>query len=160
MNRRSPDELIRRGLKSARRRLGHEPRREDFLKSLPRQAVAAEIGVFRGEFTEFIFTTNRPSELHLIDVWWELHGEFFPMWGGAYTEFGQLSTRQAYEEVLAIVERLQEDCKTTVHVGDDLSILAGFPDQYFDWVYLDTSHQYEQTLKELEILAQKVKAKG
>ena len=122
--------------------------------------MAAEIGVFRGEFTRAIFTTNRPRELHLIDGWWELHGEHFPLWGGDYTEFGQLSTRQAYDEVNEVVRQLGGDTETTVHVGDDCAILATFPDHYFDWVYLDTSHQYEHTLQELRILANKVKRKG
>jgi hypothetical protein len=122
--------------------------------------VAAEIGVFRGRFTKAIFTTNRPRELHLIDGWWELHGEFFPVWGGAYTEFGQLTTRQAHDEVLEVIRRFGEKTRTSVHVGDDRTILAGFPDAYFDWVYLDTTHQYDHTLEELRILSKKVKPRG
>src|ERR1700722_8165156 len=116
MNQRSPDQVFRRGLKAVQRRLGRAPRREDFLRRLPSRAVAAEIGVFRGEFTESILKINRPRELHLIDGWWELHGEHFPMWGGEYTEFGQLSTRQAHDEVMQVVKRFERDTQTTIHV--------------------------------------------
>jgi hypothetical protein len=150
---------LRRALRRGRRLLGHTPQRQDFLRRLPRHAVAAEIGVFRGEFTETILKANRPRELHLIDVWWELHGEHFPDWG-KYTDFGRLTTRQAYDETLAVLERLGGRTRTTVHVGDDLSIVPNFPDAYFDWVYLDTSHQYAHTLDELRTLADKIKPQG
>jgi predicted O-methyltransferase YrrM len=45
-------------------------------------------------------------------------------------------------------------------IGDDLEILAQLPDDYFDWVYLDTSHQYDHTLQELGLLKEKVRPGG
>ncbi len=127
------------------------PRRWHYLETLPENAVAAEIGVFRGEFTPHILRVTRPRELHLIDGWWELYGERFPDWG-AYTDHGRLETRTAFAEA----RRRTRGKPVTFHVGDDLAILPTFEDGYFDWVYLDTSHEYEQTLKELEILDSKV----
>ena len=47
-----------------------------------------------------------------------------------------------------------------VHVGNDLDILKQFPDNYFDWVYLDSSHEYNHTTNELTILKEKVKDSG
>ena len=47
-----------------------------------------------------------------------------------------------------------------VHAGDDLQVLTSFPDNYFDWVYIDTSHAYEHTKLELQILKKKVKSNG
>ena len=35
-----------------------------------------------------------------------------------------------------------------------------FPDDFFDWVYLDTTHEYGHTRDELEILRTKVKPSG
>jgi SAM-dependent methyltransferase len=46
------------------------------------------------------------------------------------------------------------------HVGDDCEILETFPNGYFDWVYLDTSHRYEETVRELEVISRKVKPDG
>jgi predicted O-methyltransferase YrrM len=44
-------------------------------------------------------------------------------------------------------------------VGDDLEIADGLPDQV-DIVFIDTSHTYEQTKKELELYVEKVKPGG
>lgn len=147
---------------SLRHRLGTlvgRPRRHRFLERLPRHAVGAEIGVFRGEFTRQILRVARPRELHLIDGWWELHGETFPFEWGEYSDWGRLSTRDAHAEVERVAAGAAAT-RCTIHVGDDLEILAGFNDAALDWAYLDSSHQYEQTLAELELLDAKVKPPG
>jgi hypothetical protein len=128
------------------------PRRWRYLEHAPKGAVCAEIGVYRGQFTREILRVTQPSELHLIDGWWTLFGERYPRGVGEYREGETLTTRQAYEETL---EAADERCQ--VHVGDDLEVLEQFPDRYFDWVYLDSSHEYEATVKELALLDRKVK---
>ena len=133
--------------------------RKRVLRTLPRGAVAAEIGVFRGEFTDHILRITRPRELHLIDGWWIIFGERFPDWG-PYSDGGRLRTRDAYEEARAVVRRRSAEDVCTFHVGDDVLLLQRFPDSHFDWVYLDTSHHYEHTLEELTILDLKVKPSG
>jgi hypothetical protein len=127
------------------------PRRWHYLEMLPKRAIGAEIGVFRGEFTAHILRVTRPRELHLIDGWWKLYGERFPDWG-TYTDHGQLQTRAAFAEARGRTRGKP----VTFHVGDDLALLPTFEDCFFDWVYLDTTHQYEHTLSELEILDCKV----
>jgi hypothetical protein len=135
------------------------PRREDVLKLLPRDSVGAEIGVFKGEFTAHILRVVRPREFHLIDAWWLLYGEHYPNWG-AYTQFGTLRTRDAYEHAKRVVARVDRWGATVFHVADDVECLKGFADSYFDWVYLDTSHEYEHTKQELALLRQKMKRGG
>jgi len=135
------------------------PRREHVLRQVPHGGVCAEIGVFRGRFTEHILAIAKPSRLHLIDGWWTFHGEHFPDWG-AYTEHGQLATRDAFEEVQGIIGAADPSIHIQVHVDDDLAILASFPDRYFDWVYLDSSHEYEHSCRELTALEPKMKPSG
>jgi len=127
------------------------PRRWRFLERLPEDAVGAEIGVFRGEFTPHLLRVTRPRRLHLIDGWWTLYGERYPDWG-VYTQRGRLTTRRAYDEA-----RRAADERCSFHVGNDLDILRGFPEGHFDWVYLDTSHQYEHTVAELDLLRTRAK---
>jgi Methyltransferase domain len=127
------------------------PRRWRVLEILPRNAVGAELGVYKGDFTQQILRITKPRELHLIDGWWTVEGESYEHdWYGYQ---GVSETRAAYEQV----ERLAaEHPECRVHVGDDLAILPRFPDGHFDWVYLDTSHEYEHTAAELEVLRHKV----
>ena len=139
--------LPERGRYAAGSLLGR-PRRWRFLERLPKNAVGAEVGVFRGEYTRHIVRIAKPRELHLIDGWWELYGERYPDWG-AYTDHGRLTTRQAFADAQKAAPTAE------FHIGDDLEILERFPDRFFDWVYLDTSHQYEHTLQELDVLQRK-----
>jgi hypothetical protein len=135
------------------------PRRERFLERLPRHSVGAEIGVFRGGYTRHILEIVQPRELHLIDGWWLLYGERYPDWGD-YTDHGTLSTRQAYDEVRAVVRRHDRAGACVLHVADDLECLAAFAPATFDWVYLDSSHQYEHTRAELALIVPRMKPGG
>jgi hypothetical protein len=137
------------------------PRRRDLLERLVPNGVGAELGVFRGEFSRELLEVARPRRLYLVDGWWELHGENFPREWGEYSGWGSASTRDAYmaaRRVLAEYAPASTVCE--IHVGDDLEFLAGLPDAHLDWAYLDSSHQYEHTVAELELLDAKVAADG
>ncbi len=131
--------------------------RHEFLELFPNNSIGLELGVFKGEFTKQILEIVKPSELHLIDVWWKLYGEYYPNWG-AYTGNGTLRTKDAYNEVISNIFEFRERCR--VYVGDDLEILKGFSDCYFDWVYIDSSHNYVHTKSELLLLDKKIKVNG
>ncbi len=125
--------------------------RQDLLHLLPKGGVAVEVGVYRGGFSADILRITQPRELHLVDGWWEL-------WGEQFTEsYSQRSTREAYREAQQTVEDWRGEAECTFHVGDDVAILERFPDAYFDWAYVDTSHRYDQTRRELAVLDRKVK---
>ena len=120
-----------------------------------RGGVGAEIGVYKGDFSRELLAHVKPAKLHLIDGWWLVEGDSYEQpW---YAAEGEADTRAAYREV----ERLANAYPNCfVHVGDDLEILPTFPDGYFDWVYLDSSHEFEHTVKKLELLRAKVKPGG
>ncbi len=42
--------------------------RKKLLQYMPQNAVGAEIGVYKGDFSDLILEVCRPSELHLIDL--------------------------------------------------------------------------------------------
>jgi len=110
---------------------------------LPRDAVAAEIGVSRGKFTAEIMATNRPRKLHLVDVW--------------SSERYDQSLRRRVEQTYAA-----EIAAGSVEVNLCYSIEVGraFPDAYFDWIYIDTDHSYPTTRDELAVYESKMKPGG
>lgn len=118
------------------------PRREDLLDALPRNAVAAELGVARGDFTREILMRSAPTKLHLIDSW----------------------TGERYSEGLAHVRHQFADQissgKVHLHVGLSTEVLANFEDEYFDWIYIDTDHSFKTTFAELLLGSQKLKSNG
>jgi nucleoside-diphosphate-sugar epimerase len=135
------------------------PAREEFLRLLGQGGVGAELGVFRGELSRHILNIARPRELHLVDCWWLRYGDVYPNWG-SYTTYGRLETRRAHADVLDVVDSHSGMARVFVHVGDAAEYLQGMPAAYFDWIYLDTSHEYEQSVAELAAMAASVKPEG
>jgi hypothetical protein len=128
--------------------------RAKFLEQMiPKGGVGAELGVYKGHFTRFILDVVAPERLHLIDPWYLL-GE---RWEWAD---GNQSTIEALAGILRAYAAELTCGRAILHVGYDLEVLRTFPDAYFDWVYLDTSHDYGHSVEELELLAVKVNASG
>ncbi|MBW4611969.1 MAG: class I SAM-dependent methyltransferase [Desmonostoc vinosum HA7617-LM4] len=120
---------------------------------LPKNGIGAELGVFKGHLSPILLESTNAKKLHLIDPWYTLKPHWLWANGNQSTVDGLIKVLRSFKEEL-------EDGRIVVHVGDDLQVLPTFPDKYFDWVYIDTSHAYEQTKQELQILASKVKDDG
>ena len=117
------------------------PSRDDIYDVLPKHAVVAELGVGFGVNARSILQRARPQVLHLVDLWPE----------------NRADCRRAVQQQFA--DDIREG-RVVMHRGDDLQVLETFPDAYFDWVYLDSSHQYAHTRRELELLDRKLKPQG
>jgi hypothetical protein len=117
--------------------------REHFLRELPQGAVVAEIGVAQGDFSAQILGVCQPKELHLIDLW------------GSKRYHGGLG-KHVIERFSANIEQGQ----VRIHQGYSTEVLEGFPDGYFDWIYIDTDHSYALTAAELALGMRKVKRGG
>jgi hypothetical protein len=117
---------------------------------LPHNAVVAELGVETGAFARTIVEQSSPAKLHLIDCW-ESIPDPWPSYEAQKKNYDDVATMFAEQITAGTVE---------IHKGDDLEIIETFPDAYFDWVYIDTTHQYEQTLRELLACSRKVKPNG
>jgi len=117
--------------------------RQEMLELLPSHGVCAEVGVADGAFSVDILRLTDPEKLHLIDTW---------------------NTERYGEQMKQLVCDTFSNKIKTGHVqinrGKSIDILNQFPDEYFDWVYVDTDHSYETTSRELEICSTKVKKDG
>ena len=120
---------------------------------LRENAVAAELGVLKGDFSQQILQSLKPARLHLVDPWYLLG----PEWSW---EKGDRSTIHALVKILKDYEKELISGQVVLNIAYDQEFLATLPDGYFDWIYLDTTHEYEQTKIELQLLQKKVKASG
>lgn len=118
--------------------------RNAFLEKMPKNCICAEIGVDQGEFSKAILNITTPLKLHLIDAWGD------PM---RYHDGLKLAVREKFAEEI-------KAAKVEMNIGFSTKVLKDFPDNYFDWVYLDTDHTYKVTADELSILKTKVKRDG
>lgn len=117
--------------------------RENMLKLLPENAIIAELGVDEGDFSFKIISLTQPKKLYLIDKW---------------DSEGYNKNKMNY-----VTKRFQKEIDAgivTIIRGTSEKELKKFENGYFDWVYIDTSHSYKQTVKELELCRMKVKDGG
>jgi predicted O-methyltransferase YrrM len=105
--------------------------RLDLLDRLPRQARVAEVGTLRGEFARHILDRCDPTELHLVDLEFE-----------------------------ALDPTVAADARVRRHNGLSHEVLAGFPDGYFDWIYIDADHSYGGVKRDAWAAAAKVRSGG
>jgi hypothetical protein len=108
--------------------------------------VGAEVGVFRGHFSERIAEVLRPKKFYLIDPW-TLLGDRFG-YGGVYTNENTLPTATAREDAL-LKAHLFPAPMEVVAIEAFFPACAARISERLDWVYLDASHKYEETLAEL-----------
>jgi hypothetical protein len=98
--------------------------------------VCTELGVQSGRFTRQILTRCRPAKLHLIDI-----------------NLLEFEIKELFQpEIQAGVIHL--------HEGDSSTILATFPDQHFDFVYIDGDHRYQGVTRNIKVAKHKVKERG
>ncbi len=149
--------LISRTLKKVKRILsGDRNPRVLLLKKMPRAAVCAEIGVWKGNFSLLIEKITSPNKLHLIDPW-QFQNEFPDrMYGGDIAK-NQMDMDLIYEDVR---NRFNNYQNVMIHRGKSEEVLQEFEDAYFDWIYIDGNHYYEYVLKDLQISLLKVKPGG
>lgn len=117
--------------------------RDALLEELPENTVVCEIGVDTGAFTKKIISIAKPKKLHLVDVW--------------------SSKRYPEQKFRGVQEKFKEPIatgKVEINRGYSTDALPGFPDGYFDWVYLDSGHGFGLTWQELLLLKDKVKPAG
>lgn len=126
------------------------------LRLLPPGGVGLEVGVFRGCFSESICEIAKPRKLYLVDPW-TLSGETFG-WGKEYTCFGTLETA---------VARRETELRAALYPEVEAVLIEGlFPDcadritEPLDWAYIDSSHRYDETRRELESLQHMVRPEG
>lgn len=122
-------------------------------KFLPKNSIGVELGVLKGHFSSVLLETTMPKELHLIDPFYFLDAEW-------HWSEGNLSTIDAVCNILQKNKKRIEEKQVFLHIQDDRIVLKSFSDAYFDWAYLDSSHEYFHTKDELNLLHTKVKPDG
>ena len=123
------------------------PDRLAMLEMMPRGAVVAEVGVAEGGFSESILQICKPAILHLVDLW--------------SSDLKETSYNEcAYATVKGRFAGEIDAGRVVLHRGLSWEALGAFPDNYFDWVYIDASHAYESVKQDLAAAKRKLKASG
>lgn len=126
--------------------------RTDFFKEVPKNGICAELGCFTGCISSSIISITNPSKLYLVDPYWKIYGDKF--WWRDY------STLECFESAVRRVRKTDKNNCAVFVIDTDENFLVDLKDKIFDWVYLDSTHEYNDTLRELDLLSIKIKEEG
>jgi len=106
--------------------------RRIMLNFLPKNSIVAELGTEKGIFAKQIIERTSPMELHLCDV--------------NFTKFDD--------------NNIISGLSVKKHEKNTLEFLDTFPKEFFDWIYVDASHDYKDVVKDIAAAKSKVKKGG
>jgi hypothetical protein len=117
--------------------------RTELLELLPKNGSVAELGVATGCFSSDILEYNHPKKLHLVDIWGS----------NRYNEGLLKNIETKFDNKI-------QSGQIIIHRNLSQQAAQDFQDNYFDWIYIDTTHGYQQTKLELQLYSAKMKPGG
>ena len=118
--------------------------------------IGAEIGVWKGDFSEMVLKEKKLSAFYLIDPWC-FQPEFKNRMYGGKVAKSQVDMDQIYE---GVKERLSSFRNLTYIRKKSDEAAKEIKNGSLDWVYIDGNHYREYVKKDLELFFHKVKVSG
>jgi hypothetical protein len=113
--------------------------------------VGVEVGVFRGVNTIYLLEDLPIKKLYLVD-------NYKPYWDGGSNHYSQETMDAYYGDAIMAMEH--HFGKTMFIVKDSIVAAKLFPDNYFDFVYIDAGHTYDETMSDMNTWWSKTKSGG
>jgi hypothetical protein len=126
--------------------------------------VGAEFGVCRGENASSLLVATSPIKMYLVDTWdnkkplGDIGDPYLA--NQRYREHFELIGKDYHKYVREFFSKYIADGTIEVHKSSAKDFLENLDDNYFDWIYIDTSHVYEETFLTLEAAIRKTKIGG
>lgn len=145
--------------------------RDKLVECLPRGAVWAEIGVYRGDFSQKILELCAPSELYLVDNWAFELGEHNPFGDTAenfsgfaakihWEHFGDDPNATQQRNFDFVRSRFASDGRVKIIRSKSIEGIRNLADGHVDVMYIDANHQYEYVLRDMMEARKKLKPGG
>jgi hypothetical protein len=127
--------------------------RELLLNFFPKNSIGAEIGIFKGEFSQIILDTINPSLFYMVDPWeGNIHS------GDKNGEnMTNISGETYYIEHILPKFGFLKNIKILRNYSDVIQL---FPNDYLDWIYIDAEHHYDYVKADLYNCYDKIKKGG
>lgn len=124
--------------------------------SVDEDGTCAEIGVWKGDFSQEILEQCKPRKLHLVDPW-IFDGDCPERWHGGSDAKTQEDMDAIYQNV---VDRFSCHSNVEIHRMMSCEAVHLFGNEYFDWIYIDGDHSYDAVRQDLSMWWDKVKSGG
>lgn len=114
--------------------------RDSLLQRIPKGGVTCEAGVASGDFSRKMLEILCPAKHYMIDSWNH---------PGRYDE-------EVFRSVLASFAEEITSGQVEIVRSQSYKGLLRLPDKSIDFLYIDTSHNYKDTVMELEVAKSKI----
>jgi hypothetical protein len=125
----------------------------ELLKNLNLDNNGIEIGVFKGGFAKVIVDNFGLSNVYLLDAWKEY----------SQTEYNDKSNAEQKihdERYQMVVDLFKNQNHVKIIRKDSREGFLDFPDNFFDFIYIDANHEYEHNKIDLNNWYPKLKTGG
>jgi len=132
--------------------------REDLISTFKPQGTGCELGVHRGFFSESLLKFTNPKTLYLVDPWpggAEILNHAIDL--SSNRKLDSIEGEECYREVL---KKFGTNINIKIERKYSEVFLNSLPDHSLDWIYIDSTHTYNSTKKELQLAEKKVKPDG
>jgi hypothetical protein len=153
------------------RTLGHRDALAKLANSLNLTGRAAELGVFRGEFSEANLNSWRGSHYVMVDLWNRsdcvsgnmshcVYGNNVSDSGLAERSFDKMITGMRMKRGGSRFHNRDGSPRFEMVQNSTTAAARLFDDESFDWIYLDATHTYTEAKRDLETWYPKVRIGG
>ncbi|WP_227743807.1 class I SAM-dependent methyltransferase [Burkholderia gladioli] len=116
--------------------------------------LIAEVGVALGTFSKFMIERFKPSQFHAFDLF-QIHHDA-TLWGKPTKEvLGGLTHLDFYQRTM-----LGSPSLVVTHAGLSSETLPKIPDSFFDLIYIDAAHTYDEVRADAKLSSSKLKDNG
>jgi len=123
--------------------------KKELYELFPKNAVGAELGTCQGDNAVMLYNNTQPKELYLIDIWEKDENSYkYHLPEMRYDDWRQVVRDKLPHPNVHLIQQ------------DTLAWLDSIPDDFLDWVYIDSLHQYHHVNQEYMKCINKVKRGG
>ena len=132
--------------------------RRAVLKLLPKGGIGAELGVWKGAFSDALLTIAQPRLLHLVDPWQQNMDPAYDdaLYGARMDE----SMDAIHADVCARFARQIADGTVRIHRMTSHAALSAMPADSLDYVYIDGDHSFAAVRSDLDFALDTVRPGG
>ena len=127
--------------------------REELLNFLGKDLIIAEIGVFKGEFSKFIFENLNPKELFLVDI-------FEGYVGSGDKDGNNMQFTNLEKEYESLISYFSQNKNVTIIKENSKNFISLLDDEFLDLIYIDGDHDYDGVKNDLNLSYDKIKNGG
>lgn len=125
--------------------------RYEALKHIPKHGIVAEVGVAFGGFSRYILEELQPREFYAIDMYDEQLKGF---WNKKIFEEQNISHFEWYKKEF---QKYIDKGILKMHKSISWESMQEYPDDFFDYLYLDAAHDYDSAIQDIKAIYPKMK---